>query len=95
MDNLVNEPLPAASISKDNARGWEKETFKCDIIILWLFFYISNMLGEKKRKNKQEVSARANDVNKHFDWLIFLLKVWLDQGLTGCYVKWTLATPHR
>ena len=21
MDNLVNEPLPAASISKDNARG--------------------------------------------------------------------------
>ena len=34
MDNLVNEPLPAASISKDNARGKEKETLKCEIIIL-------------------------------------------------------------
>ena len=33
-------------------------------------FYISNMLGEKK-KQKQEVSPRANYVNKHFDWLIF------------------------
>ena len=81
MDNLVNEPLPAASISNDNARGWEKETFKFEIIILWLFFYISNMLGEKKRKNKQEVSARANDVNKHFDWLIFFIESVIGPGL--------------
>ena len=28
------------------------------------------MLGEKE-KQKQEVSARANDANKHIDWLIF------------------------
>ena len=28
------------------------------------------MLGEKK-KQKQEVSRRANDANKHIDWLIF------------------------
>ena len=35
-------------------------------------FYISNMLGEKKKtKQKPEVSPRANNVNKHFDWLIF------------------------
>ena len=33
-------------------------------------FYISNMLGEKK-KQKQEVSPPGNYVNKHFDWLIF------------------------
>ena len=55
------------------------------------------MLGEKE-KQKQEVSARANDANKHIYWLIFLLlllKLWLDQGLTGCLVKWTFATPHR
>ena len=56
------------------------------------------MLGGKE-KQKQEVSARANDANKHIDWLIFffllLLKLWLDQGLTGCRVKWTFATPHR
>ena len=46
---------------------------------------------------KQEVDARAiaNDANKHIDWLIFLVKLWLDQGFTGCHVKWTLATPHR
>ena len=53
------------------------------------------MLGEEE-KQKQEVSARANDANKHIDWLIFfllLLKLWLDQGLTGCRVKWTFATP--
>ena len=25
----------------------------------------------------------------------FFLKLWLDQGLTGCHVKWTLAPPHR
>ena len=81
MDNLVNEPLPAASISKDNARGWEKETFKCEIIILWLFFYISNMLEEKKETNKQEVSACANDVNKHFDWLIFFIESVIGPGL--------------
>ena len=28
------------------------------------------MLGEKE-KQKQEVSARANDANKYIDWLIF------------------------
>ena len=28
------------------------------------------MLGGKE-KQKQEVSARANDANKHIDWLIF------------------------
>ena len=53
------------------------------------------MLGEKE-KQKQEESALANDANKHIDWLIFfLLKLWLDKGLTGSHVKWTLATPHR
>ena len=30
------------------------------------------MLGEKE-KQKQEVSARANDANKYIDWLIFFL----------------------
>ena len=33
-------------------------------------FFISNMFGEKE-KQKQVVSARANDANKHIDWLIF------------------------
>ena len=51
------------------------------------------MLGEKE-KQKQEVVACANDANKRIDWLIFLLKLWFDQGLTGCHIKWTLATPH-
>ena len=35
-------------------------------------FFISNMLGEKE-KQKQVVSARANDANKHIDWLIFFI----------------------
>ena len=30
------------------------------------------MLGEEE-KQKQEVSARANDSNKHIDWLIFFI----------------------
>ena len=30
------------------------------------------MLGEKE-KQKQVVSARANDANKHIDWLIFFI----------------------
>jgi len=30
------------------------------------------MLGEKD-KQKQEVSARANNANKHIDWLIFII----------------------
>ena len=30
------------------------------------------MLGGKE-KQKQEVSARANDANKHIDWLIFFI----------------------
>ena len=30
------------------------------------------MLGEKE-KQKQEVSARANNANKHIDWLIFII----------------------
>ena len=33
-------------------------------------FSISNMLGEEE-KQKHVVSARANDENKHIDWLIF------------------------
>ena len=51
-------------------------------------FSISNMLGEEE-KQKHVVSARANDENKHIDWLIFflLLKLRLDQGFTGCRVK--------
>ena len=36
---------------------------------------------------------------KQAHWLVdrifFFLKLWLDQRLTGCHVKWTLATPHR
>ena len=31
------------------------------------------MLGEKE---KQVVSARANDANKLIDWLIFLIRPW-------------------
>ena len=52
------------------------------------------MLGEKE---KQVVSMRANDANKLIAWLnfYFLLKLWLDQRLTGCHVKWTLTMPHR
>ena len=42
------------------------------------------------------MSARTDDGNKLTDWLnLFLMKLWLDQGLTGCHVKWTLATRHR
>ena len=33
------------------------------------------MLGEEE-KQKQEVSARANDANKHIDWLIFFCYYW-------------------
>ena len=85
MDYLVNEPLPAASISEDNARGWEKETFKYEIIILWLIFYISNMLGEKKETRGE----RACERRKQALWLVdfFFLILWLDQGLTGCHVN--------
>ena len=64
MDNLVNEPLPAASISKDNVRGWEKETFKCEMVILWLIFYISNMLGEKKRNKQTRAEHKTIDTTK-------------------------------
>ena len=35
-------------------------------------FSISNMLGEEE-KQKHVVSARANDENKHIDWLIFFV----------------------
>ena len=38
-------------------------------------FFICNMLGEKEKTKKQDVSARANDANKHIDWLFFLLKL--------------------
>ena len=38
------------------------------------------MLGEKE-KQKQEVSARANDANKHFDWLIFFIETVIGPGL--------------
>ena len=55
---------------------------------------MSNMMREKE-KQKQEVSARTNDANKHIDGLNFLSKLWLDQGSTGCRVKWTPATPRR
>ena len=37
-----------------------------------IIFFISKMLGGKE-KQKQEVSARANDANKHIDWLIFFV----------------------
>ena len=33
------------------------------------------MLGEEE-KQQQEVSARANDANKHIDWLIFYYYYW-------------------
>ena len=55
------------------------------------------MLGEKE-KQKQVVSARANDANKHIDWLIFIIiiiETVIGPGLTGCRVKRTLATPQR
>ena len=53
------------------------------------------MLGEKEKQNQAAwaVGAHANDVNKLIDWLIFFWKLRLDQGLIGCHVKWTLATP--
>ena len=38
-------------------------------------FSISNMLGEEE-KQKHVVSARANDENKHIDWLIFFCYYW-------------------
>ena len=37
-------------------------------------FSISNMLGEEE-KQKHVVSARANDENKHIDWLIFFFVI--------------------
>ena len=60
-------------------------------------FYFSIYMLEEKEKQKQEVSAFANDANKYIDWLIFFYhwNRWMDKGLTGCNVKWTLATPHR
>ena len=58
-------------------------------------FYISNMLGEKKNKAKARGEPSCEQ-RKQALWLVnFLVKLWLDQGLTGCHVKWTLATPHR
>ena len=50
------------------------------------------MLGEKE-KQKQVVSARANDANKHIDWLIFFIII--IETVIGCRVKRTLATPQR
>ena len=54
------------------------------------------MLGEKEKQKQAAwaVGGHANDVNKLIDWLIFLWKLRLDQGLIGCHVKWTLATPR-
>ena len=81
MDYLVNEPLPAASISEDNARGWEKETFKYEIIILRLIFYISNILGEKKR-NKETRGERACERRKQALWLVdFFIDTVIEPGL--------------
>ena len=48
------------------------------LLILWLVFYIYNMLGEKE---KQVVSARANDANKLIDWLIFLIETVIGPAL--------------
>ena len=57
-------------------------------------FYISNMLGEKKKTKAR--SEPSWELRKQALWLVnFLVKLWLDQGLTGCHVKWTPATPHR
>ena len=46
------------------------------------------MLGEKE-KQKQVVSARANDANKHIDWLIFFIII------IETVIGPTLATPQR
>ena len=43
-----------------------------DFIILWLIFYISNML--ELEKEKQVVSAHANDANKLIAWLNFFIE---------------------
>ena len=57
-------------------------------------FYISNMLREKKQTKAR--GEPASERRKQALWLVnFLLKLWLDQGLTGCHVKWTLAMPQR
>ena len=39
---------------------------------LWLIFYISDTLGQKK---KQMVSTRANDANQYNDWLNFIFNI--------------------
>ena len=36
-------------------------------------FYFSIYMLEEKEKQKQEVSAFANDANKYIDWLIFFI----------------------
>ena len=38
-------------------------------------FYFSIYMLEEKEKQKQEVSAFANDANKYIDWLIFFLSL--------------------
>ena len=49
------------------------------------------------QRTKPTSCERAYKWRKQAHWLVesFLLKLWLDQGLTRCHVKWTLATPHR
>ena len=37
------------------------------------------MLGEKE-KQKHDMSVRANDANKHIDWLIFFIETVTGQG---------------
>ena len=44
------------------------------------------MLGEKE-KQKQEVSTRANDANKHIDWLIFFIETVIGPGLDRLWCK--------
>ena len=115
LNYLVDQPLLAADISEDNARGGEivrkinicaslsqghyhpifQQARKAFIyfIILWLVFYTYNMFGEKE---KQVVSARANDANKLIDWLIFFY--WNCDSTSAWQAvisKWTLATPHE
>ena len=40
----------------------------------------ANMFADKE-KQKQEVSAHANDANKHIDWLIFFIETMIGPGL--------------
>ena len=54
--------------------------------MLWLIFYISNILGEDEKQKQVQMTQRSTLIG----WF-FLIETaigpWLDQGLTGCHVN--------